>query len=31
MNDAEARTLVAMLAPLVREFLARPQVPNARA
>ena len=31
MNDAEARTLVAMLAPLVREFLARPQVPTARA
>src|SRR3990170_4861365 len=24
MNEAEARTLVAMLAPLVREFLARP-------
>ena len=32
MNDAEARTLVAMLAPLMREFLARPQPrPAARA
>ena len=31
MNDAEARTLVSVLAPLVRDFLARPQVPTARA
>ena len=31
MNEAEARTLVAMLAPLVREFLARSQAQAARA
>jgi len=31
MNEAEAHTLVSVLAPLVREFLARPLVPTARA
>jgi acetylornithine aminotransferase len=31
IGEAEARTLVAMLAPLVREFLARPQLQAARA
>ena len=31
MNEAEARTLVATLAPLVREFLARPLAQAARA